>query len=629
MDKNLLFQLFPQGKKLVLTKKSVISTPHQRVTSVYWLLKGTIEHFVALDKPKKNIMVGKTTEPMSFIGWNGLNDPMRFSHACVIGSKEATLFEVSIEDLNAFLTSKNDTAFMKSLCQRLYAQFGLSLAKAVKFESSAPSEPSDYEGYYISPNAEKMEIIHLMRRSPFLEKFDEEELLLFSEMAEQREYEPNEVIYSQGHSSSGLFILIEGEVNIQCDQNGTLIKHRSLSTPGFIFGWSSLFDDLDHCSAITSHKTSVYYIDDDKLKALFDEQKELGTVFYRRLVWLIGNQINTSYMRYVNSTINHDQLTVHNLVQSNKSKVGLYSPIHQVPHLLNNQVTKPMAYEVLHRLNTEGDALERHISSVCLEFLKRDEKELRFMEGLGNIYQAVVNSEIEDPEKVRFECAKATKDLFAALKVTTIGEENLPEESGHIFIYNHLLNDPFYTLNNGFQITLDSHFISSLIVNDTYGAPGIRTVRVGDGMEYGHQDYYERLGYINVYLRGQNEEEAPPRQHSFYEDASKHLSKGENIIISPEGTSYISEESPGPFKMGAFNLAFQNPNSKIVPIVLYNFDKRINGNNYYCKILPPLSIKEQVDDIEDLKGFVRNYELEYAKEVDVLRQFILKENGNR
>ena len=38
-----------------------------------------------------------------------------------------------------------------------------------------------------------------------------------------------------------------------------------------------------------------------------------------------------------------------------------------------------------------------------------------------------------------------------------------------------------------------------MVLHKKYGEPDIPTVRIGKGQEYGHHNYYDYLGYINVY----------------------------------------------------------------------------------------------------------------------------------
>ncbi len=214
------------------------------------------------------------------------------------------------------------------------------------------------------------------------------------------------------------------------------------------------------------------------------------------------------------------------------------------------------------------------------------------------------------------------KELFRHVDFHIEGWENLPNESGHIFIYNHLINHESYTLPNDFQITLDSHFLSALILDVKYDDPGIRIVRIPDDGEYGHQNYYQNQGHIKVYASSENTQSKTDKKlvnPSFYEVAGKLLSENQNLIISPEGKSYTTETSPGTFKTGAFKLALQQKNEPyIVPIVLRDFDRRMAQNKVKCKILKPFKISDFIDNNEnqlEVIAFVNNYQKQFKKEV--------------
>ncbi len=253
-------------------------------------------------------------------------------------------------------------------------------------------------------------------------------------------------------------------------------------------------------------------------------------------------------------------------------------------------------------------------------------KELNFYKGLVSTYQSVVKADpVLKPDEVRKICAVQSSKTFENANSIITGWENLPEQAGHIFIYNHLRNHPFNTLPNNFQITLDSHFISSEILHKKYGDPGIRIVRIGRGGEYAHQDYYARLGHIDVYTN-----ESDPRTNSpayreakrkeFYAVAQHYLSNQTNLLISPEGTSFSSEESPGAFKSGAFRLAANTiPEPLIVPIAIANFDKRIRKNTFSVVINKPFKMSDYLSksyEKIEMKTFLRNLRKKYVKYVE-------------
>jgi hypothetical protein len=262
--------------------------------------------------------------------------------------------------------------------------------------------------------------------------------------------------------------------------------------------------------------------------------------------------------------------------------------------------------------------VERSLANQCFDILGEVQRESLFYDALRNVYQDVVDADPEaDHEEVRKRCAKGFEEVFQHAPYIIRGDENLPSsQSGLIFIYNHLRNHPFNTLPNNFQLTLDSHFISAMIVNKHYGRPGIRVVRVSREVEFGNQYYYNRLGHINVHtsesdILEESPEQKKARRDAFYKSALSELESGNHLIISPEGTSYETHESPGLFKPGAFRLAaMAKKEPYIVPIAVANFDKRVNRTVFSVIIKEPFKISEKVsnpNNKEEMKSFLKSY----------------------
>jgi hypothetical protein len=84
----------------------------------------------------------------------------------------------------------------------------------------------------------------------------------------------------------------------------------------------------------------------------------------------------------------------------------------------------------------------------------------------------------------------------AGRRSSSPGLEHLPERPGHIVIMNHLQNHPDNLLPNNFILTLDTHFVASMVLFERYGEAPIRVVRKSRPDEHGHQRFYDRLGYV-------------------------------------------------------------------------------------------------------------------------------------
>jgi lysophospholipase L1-like esterase/CRP-like cAMP-binding protein len=624
-DIHYLKEQFPNGTISEYVKGHVICNIHTKVNTFRWLLQGAFDYFTTAKDPEEEVLVCQISEPMSTLGLNGLNDRKRYTYKIAVSSEQASFFEVPIEEMVVHLENDDNNQTISKVSRSLYHQLRQALLKQTDLLQAARYRPlQKNREFFMGPDTEQSEVVSLMRRSPFLDYFDDQQLSQIASIAERREYEPDEVLYIQDRLTNGLFILIHGEVAIKRLEGNIEIRQRSINNPGFIFGWSCAMGEKDICSAVTTQKTSIYFIHQKDLLQLLNTCSVFAHTFFMRLLWLMGNQINAAFVRYLGLLGKHNLQAVYQLIENNKSRLALSSPLHQVGHLLSNTNTKQLGYDALSKLIGNGSHLERHIASLSLELLQEDMQEMKFLKGLQRIYETVAEKRNEPGTDVRKSCATATQQAFEHVPHHIEGLENLPEESGCIFIYNHLFNHSFYTLNNKFQITLDSHFISSKILNEKYGDPGIRTVRIGRGQEYGHQNYYNKLGYINVYTKESDSIDKESKKESrsiFYRTAATYLHGGYNLVISPEGTSYSTEESPGPFKMGVFKLAqSMDPEPYIVPIVLANFDKRISDGLYYCKIHRPFKLSEKLSEPNHLYDFVKNYQSTYSNYVEAARK---------
>jgi 1-acyl-sn-glycerol-3-phosphate acyltransferase len=250
---------------------------------------------------------------------------------------------------------------------------------------------------------------------------------------------------------------------------------------------------------------------------------------------------------------------------------------------------------------------------------------------LQSIYELVAGaSPTMSPEDLRRRNCEAFAGLFEGTDYVIHGEENLPNEPGHIFVMNHLSNHLDNLLPNDFILTLDTHFVSSMILLKKYDEAPVRVVRKSDPGEYGHQKFYDRLGYIYVYsghvdpIDDDISSTPEERRRLFLDTAREHLSNGRNIVICPEGTSTETENSPLPFKSGAFHLAANmRPEPLIVPIAVANFDKKLTRTRAAAVVHEPFRLSDHLGENIDshaLREFVNGYV--YERFQDYVREAV-------
>lgn len=231
--------------------------------------------------------------------------------------------------------------------------------------------------------------------------------------------------------------------------------------------------------------------------------------------------------------------------------------------------------------------------------MKANLKDLYLKNELNNLFKKVIKlPDNLNPYDVRVFCSREIAKIFSKINYIIKGSENLPYEQNSIFIYNHLNNPLDYSVSTNFQITLDSHFISGLILYKYYDNAGNRVVRCSLENELAHKNYYEKFDYIRVFAerfipKTMNYKQVKEFNKGFYSQSIDNLKKGVGIIVSPEGFSLKTEESPGIFKLGVFKLAtIVKPEPKIVPVVMANFDKPLSKSLYKCEIMKPFKMSD-------------------------------------
>jgi hypothetical protein len=82
-----------------------------------------------------------------------------------------------------------------------------------------------------------------------------------------------------------------------------------------------------------------------------------------------------------------------------------------------------------------------------------------------------------DHEALRQESFRRFLELFHDTRHVIRGLEELPPDGGHIIVMNHLSNQMDNSLPNRFTLTLDTHFVSAMLLYRQYGQAPVRVIR--------------------------------------------------------------------------------------------------------------------------------------------------------
>jgi CRP-like cAMP-binding protein/1-acyl-sn-glycerol-3-phosphate acyltransferase len=612
---------------------------HDRAIAVWFLLSGRVQFLMHVEGVS-NLLVATSRTPGSLLGWSAFRAPFRYTTSvrCEGACELLRIPHGAFEDIFA-----RDPHCGMEILQRVAATMARRLEQARKCLLELPGS-GDADRVPASADTQAVPGTELLRpgrvdshaahtdlfaHSSMFEGLEQADLAWLAEQGEVVAFEKGQTLFEQGAQAGAFFLLVTGRVALfySGQDQSQRVFLRSIAGAGEPLGWAALVEPRHYSvSGEALEQTRVLAFTGEALVNRCRERPEFGLAILRRILGVIGSRLRSTRIRLVARRFDQEISAIRALLEQGAESLHVTSPLYKVPHLLENRLTLADAFHTLELVQAHGDELERNLAGLALEILVDVHKELDFYQGLQHIYETIANAPPGmPPEEVRQRSMEGFVRLFSNTRHVIRGEENLPDAPGFIVIMNHLENHPDNLLPNDFRLTLDTHFVSSMILFRKYGQAPIRVVRKPKPDWYGFQQYFDRLDYIYVYAGDVDQEDRDDhltRQHlrqEFLDSAAAHLGAGRNVVIAPEGHCYHTEDSPGPFSAGAFRLAaYARPEPLIVPVAVANFDRKITRTTTAAVILPPFRLSEQLPDATDteqLLAFINRYHERFSAHV--------------
>jgi len=629
--------LLALADEITIPNDTHLTQQYHPVEYIYYQLSGRVEFFIQLGVNGEKLSVAVNERNGAMIGWSGLRSPNRYATS-VQTRRECKLLRWKQTELMAYFQQHPDTAidFLEGVLETgfdLLQQTRILLRKSLKqpitkLNYATPISKTRFQ-------LDRETIISWLQSSSFFEDFSEaSQNILLENTFLQRCYS-GEKLFSGNQPGDTLYILVSGSVNLYYEslddsegddsEGDGAVFLRSLSSQGQVLSALSVRHNYQQgLTAIANQDSLFCCLSIKDLKQCALQNAQFGLELQHSLLTLLGNHLRSSRAQLINQIYDNEVFNITGILEQAAPQLAVTSGLHKVPHLLENRLTQGDAFRCLELAQSRGTPLEKNLAGLCLDILQETRSEFKFYQGIQQVYQSVVDLPPEtDAKQSRKDSAALFREAFKHVRYRMSGEENLPDRPGHIFILNHLVSHPYHVLPNHFELSLDTNFVSSIILDNKYGDSGIRVVRKGRQDEYAHYNYYSRMDYINVLTdeSAQTGDEQTGKQQltRFLSEATNHLQQGKNIVICPEGRSLWSAESPGLFKPGAFMLAASiEPEPYIVPLALANFDKRLRNTCLAAVIKPPFRVSEQVDvaDKTALNTFLNEYQAVYRGYVE-------------
>jgi CRP-like cAMP-binding protein/lysophospholipase L1-like esterase len=587
---------------------------------IYFLLEGEVTISVPLQDAGKSYDVGLINQAFSPIGWSAFRHPSRYA-TTFTATKQCKLLVWPILELQKILDANLDLAdqFLQFVYQESLPVL-MSIQNQTRpffsnetlaFEETRPLGDSETQAHALKDS------IRLLNYAPFCETFTQAEVHALAKKSSILLAHQGDIICQQDQPADGLYLLIKGKVVVSYQtDSGDVITTRSISRAGTVLAWTTKNAALkNRTSIISSRDSSILFIKRDDLLEIFESSPKFSVKYLYRLIWLVGTHLLAARMRYLSQIANDETLAVSNVIEQNAALLPVSSPLYKVSELLKSAITTDEAFGVLYKCLLFGSVLERTISGMCLDILKDLQRENAFYRHLQNVYDSINNLPKETSElDARRLGTELFKQAFKQVPYVIKGLENLPKKAGSLFIYNHLLGSPTNRLPNGFRFSMDAQFIGSMVIDNEYGISGQRVVRRSKESEFWRDDFYERFGNLFIHSWEALTRDTP-EYDQFINQSQETLRQNVPLMISPEGQSFNTHESPGKLLPHAFEIAGSMGADEpwIVPIVVANFDKRADHNIYTVIIKPAFKLSSKVDytDKKALEKFLVAYQEEY------------------
>jgi hypothetical protein len=185
----------------------------------------------------------------------------------------------------------------------------------------------------------------------------------------------------------------------------------------------------------------------------------------RAVIGVVGDRLRAVRMRLVARRYDDSVLAIRSLLDDSGAELHAASPLHKLPHHLEHRLTLDDAFHVIDLMQVDGDDVEQLLAELCAELLQDVRRELWLYQKLQAIYDTIAGAPpTMTADEIRARSMHDFRELFAGTSHRILGREILPDRSGHIFVMNHLINHPDNLLPNGFILTLDTHFVASMIL---------------------------------------------------------------------------------------------------------------------------------------------------------------------
>ena len=526
----------------------VLVEHHALADSVHFLVEGTVRYEHLVTAAGQGETVTHEQIPWMPVGWSSLH--LRRHRVTTVAESDGLLLTLPfsvLQDLEI-----DSPALWAVLVEFMFRRSMYMLWKARGVSRPRPTARTSGE-LTPAPGPEHDELADMFQQSAALSPLPDGCRQWLASHTQLYQVESGVTILEEAESGEGLWLLMGGRVALSFTvrtEKGEQTAVRYAVRPGTLLCWSAASSQVPApYRLVSTRSTTLAFVPQAALRDLLAVRPDwFGAVFEQQL-WQLRNYLLSTRAHYTDMTEDGGIGSLRDLIEDSKPTLPVNSLLYGVPYLLENRLTRQDGFRRLYQAHFEGTENERVVANLALDLLRQLERSHRFFEGMQSTYAAVVRNQNLEPSDLRKVSSRYFRDALSHVPYVIKGLENLPDDPNCIFIYNHMAYAEDSILPNGFLFSPDSHFVSSMVLEPTYG-DGMRIARTHANTEFWRADYYERLGHIPVATPEsgwieETPEEKQGRKDGFLADCRAVLAGGRPFAIAPEGSYHRRGERDG------------------------------------------------------------------------------------
>jgi CRP/FNR family transcriptional regulator, cyclic AMP receptor protein len=135
-----------------------------------------------------------------------------------------------------------------------------------------------------------------------LSTLDPQQLRKLLPLAEDRQYQTNEIIFCEGDKSSFLHLIVAGEVALEETSGGSSVRVQTLHA-GEAMGWSALTADAHtHFQARALSPVSTVAFPSERIREACDREPAMGYALMKQLLELVTERLDALRLQLAGKT---------------------------------------------------------------------------------------------------------------------------------------------------------------------------------------------------------------------------------------------------------------------------------------------------------------------------------------